>query len=418
MINRTAMSLKPDDVQSMSAFGLHIGQTVQAALGDEYGNIYVKSGSVETGGKQHYGRLYVRIVLGEDGNGNTAYAQAQPALNKAQIPIMHGMRVLVAINPVSGGLQIERLDFDAAVNAGINTHAYNLLDNSNRQLFFRSLRNFRLFPPATAAEDKTIITIEPLVFLFEGVLYNGGKAVSDDIDLASSVPTAGNERLVLIAVRAHDRTVQIIEGATRTISTAKWGLSDLNVLAAQLDDTAIVSGAVRLADARATITEADLQYDVRQLINVPQPRGWPYVISRHIHMLANQQETVRGSQTIEAGGILQLDAGSDFLIEPATDLVPALNAAYVRVVSNYTILVDDGTIGVDASGGAVTVTLPPVTNIVAGKSYRVTRLNSGGNNVTITGIGGQTINGATTEIMTAQWTSHIYVSTSSGWIIG
>lgn len=416
MINRTAMSLPPNATKSMSAFGLHIGQTVQAALGDEYGNIYVKADSVQVGGKQHYGQLYVRIITGEDGNGNTAYAQAQPALNKAQIPTMYGMRVLVALNPVSGGLQIVSLDYDAAVNAGINTNAYNLLDSSNRQLFFRSLRNFRLFSPATANEDKTIITIEPLVFLYEGVLYNGGKAVSDDIDLASSVPTAGNERLVLIAVRAHDRTVQTIESATRTISTAKYALSDLNVLAAQLDDTAMVSGAVRLADARATITESDLQYDVRQLVNVPRPRGWPYVISRHIHMLANQQETVRGSQTIEAGGILELDAGSDFLINPETDLVPALNAAYERVTATYSILIDDGTIGADASGGSFTVTLPSAIGL-AGREYRVKKLSSGGT-VTVATSSSQTIDGSSTAPLTTQWTAVGFISTGSNWIIG
>lgn len=70
----------------------------------------------------------------------------------------------------------------------------------------------------------------------------------------------------------------------------------------------------------------------------------------------------------------------------------------------------------DATGGAVTVTLPTAASIT-GKVYTVKRINSGSNNVTLATTGGQTIDGATTQVMTIQYTSLDVISDGSNWEI-
>ena len=417
-INRTAKSLRVRDIQQMQEFGLHTRGTVAAILGDINGNIYVSPNANSANSTYHYGKYWIRVRAHIDGDGFTGFSQAVPAINQSlTLPTLAGLPLRAAIDPTNGEWVIKDIDFKR-VNAGaFNTNALNLGDPANRQIWIRNIRDGKVFVPGTAADSsETRITIEPFLFKFDGALYNGNKTLTDNVDLASNIPTAGNERLTLVALRANDRTVQTIDSATRSISGAKYAVSDVNTLVQQLDDYALPLAVLRLSDAQAVIREKALEVDVRQMINVPRPRGWPYRITHHTHLLANQQQTVRGSQTIEAGGVLQLDAGSDFLIEPATDLVPALNAAYVEVTSNYSILVDDGTIGADASGGSFTITLPTAVD-KAGREYRVKKLSSGGT-VTVATSSSQTIDGSTTAPITTQWTSLVFVSTGSNWIIG
>lgn len=86
------------------------------------------------------------------------------------------------------------------------------------------------------------------------------------------------------------------------------------------------------------------------------------------------------------------------------------------VSSSYVITSTDAVVLADATGGAVTVTLPTAASIT-GKVYTVKRINSGSNNVTLATTGGQTIDGATTQVMTIQYTSLDVISDGSNWEI-
>ena len=95
---------------------------------------------------------------------------------------------------------------------------------------------------------------------------------------------------------------------------------------------------------------------------------------------------------------------------------PAAAAAYIEVTTTYSVLVGDGTIGADASSGSFTITLPSAIGL-AGREYRVKKLSSGGT-VTVATSSSQTIDGSATAPITTQWTSLVFVSTGSNWIIG
>ncbi len=318
-INRTAKPLRVRDIQQMQEFGLHTRGTVAAILGDLNGNIYVSPNANSANSTYHYGKYWIRVRAHIDGEGFTGFSQAVPAINQSlTLPTLAGLPLRVAIDPTNGEWVIKDIDFKR-VNAGaFNTNALNQGDPANRQIWIRNIRDGKVFVPGTAADSsETRITIEPFLFAFDGALYNGNKTLTDNIDLTSHIPTAGNERLILVAMRANDRTIQIIVGSTRTITGLKYAVSDVNALVQQLDDYAMPIAVLRLADAQAVIREKALEVDLRQMINVPHPRGWPWNITSHTHLLANHQQRVWKRQRIEPGGILRLDADSEYRIEAA-----------------------------------------------------------------------------------------------------
>lgn len=92
-------------------------------------------------------------------------------------------------------------------------------------------------------------------------------------------------------------------------------------------------------------------------------------------------------------------------------------AAYpvVEVAANYQATVLDDTILVDATTGPVTVTL--ISAAWTPNSYTVKKIDSSANVVTVATTGGQTIDGATTKTLTAQWQAlkAIPARVSSNW---
>ena len=75
----------------------------------------------------------------------------------------------------------------------------------------------------------------------------------------------------------------------------------------------------------------------------------------------------------------------------------------VRAVTTATTVIDsDGLILVDATGGGVTVTLPPVVG-VAGRRFTLKKTDASGNAATFDGDGTETIDGATTKSTTTRY---------------
>ena len=83
--------------------------------------------------------------------------------------------------------------------------------------------------------------------------------------------------------------------------------------------------------------------------------------------------------------------------------------------SAYTVTVNDHVILGDASGGAITITLPPAAT---GKFiFHIKKIDATGNAVTIDGDGSETIDGATTQTITTQYNSIMLVSDLTEWWI-
>ena len=76
--------------------------------------------------------------------------------------------------------------------------------------------------------------------------------------------------------------------------------------------------------------------------------------------------------------------------------------AIVRKTTDYTTALDDSTIEFDATSGPLTNTLFPCLNN-AGKIIVVKKIDSSANAVTVDGNASETIDGAATTVLTAQW---------------
>lgn len=88
----------------------------------------------------------------------------------------------------------------------------------------------------------------------------------------------------------------------------------------------------------------------------------------------------------------------------------------VTKTAAYTLTtVDDIVLG-NATGGAFSVTLPTAVGI-SGREYVVKRINSGANSVTVGTTGGQTIDGAATKVLNAQYLSARMVSDGTNWLL-
>ncbi len=86
----------------------------------------------------------------------------------------------------------------------------------------------------------------------------------------------------------------------------------------------------------------------------------------------------------------------------------------VSKTANYTPLSTDAYIECDASGGAFTITLPPVAGN-PGLALDIMKTDSSANAVTVDGDGSDLIDGATTAVIVSENESIVVVSNGTSW---
>lgn len=93
-------------------------------------------------------------------------------------------------------------------------------------------------------------------------------------------------------------------------------------------------------------------------------------------------------------------------------------ALFARTITAATTLnpYTDSVLLVDASGGAVTVTLPPAAGADA-RPYYIKKIDSSANAVTIDGDGAETIDGAATQSTITQYQVYCVLSDGSAWYL-
>lgn len=86
---------------------------------------------------------------------------------------------------------------------------------------------------------------------------------------------------------------------------------------------------------------------------------------------------------------------------------------YKKVTTAYT-LVDETVVLADATGAAFAVLLPPSNTETINRDCHFKRLNAGGNAVTVTASGTDTIDGAATNVLGAQYANIHIISDGAG----
>jgi hypothetical protein len=94
----------------------------------------------------------------------------------------------------------------------------------------------------------------------------------------------------------------------------------------------------------------------------------------------------------------------------------ATRGTYRSVTATGNVVSGDYLIIADATAGAITMTLPPAA-LVPGRIYAFKRINSGANAVVVDPSGAETIDGAATYTLSAQWNSVTIMSNGTAWFI-
>ena len=94
----------------------------------------------------------------------------------------------------------------------------------------------------------------------------------------------------------------------------------------------------------------------------------------------------------------------------------ATRGAYRSVTTSGNVVSGDYLIIANATGGAITMALPPAA-LVPGRIYVFKRINSGANAVVIDPNASETIDGAATYTLSAQWNSVTIMSNGTAWFI-
>ena len=96
---------------------------------------------------------------------------------------------------------------------------------------------------------------------------------------------------------------------------------------------------------------------------------------------------------------------------------PVHQQAPIAKSANFTIQAGEYQYLVDASAGAVTATLPSAVGL-AGKQYRIRKVDSSANAVTLAAAGSETIAGVASITLTRQYQTRMVDSDGTNWLIG
>ena len=94
----------------------------------------------------------------------------------------------------------------------------------------------------------------------------------------------------------------------------------------------------------------------------------------------------------------------------------ATRGTFRSVTTSGSVVSGDYLILADATAGAITMTLPPAA-VVPNRIYVFKRINAGANAVIIDGYAAETIDGAATQTLAAQWNSLIIMTNGVAWFI-
>lgn len=121
------------------------------------------------------------------------------------------------------------------------------------------------------------------------------------------------------------------------------------------------------------------------------------------------------------GSIIRTDSYNlivDILNGVSTGSKTSLVQKYVTKTANYTLTAEDFSVCVDASGGALTMTLPDAGAAgIVGRLFNVHKTDASDNVVTLACYGSQTIDGETTRRLASQFCSFLVMSIGTGWIV-
>lgn len=306
-INRTSNPIPQALGATLARYSEQTRQEFSAVLGNGLDEIGV-SPNPDNNGNGSWGYYWIRLATGNDNGGATQYGEPQKAnIDKLiHIPETQGLPIRVYKSGKNGEWVISSVDNRVLVAANVNPSGFNLYRILN-SLWARMLRDGRVFSPNKTNSGGTRYTVESYVGVWDGdrLFHEHGRGLSAALDLFAHVPTAGNERLVLIAYLPYEDDYQAVSGASRTITAENFDLNYINAMAIQLYDYAMPKGCFRLQNAQTTITVEDFRIDLRQWFMATRPHGFPMTVSAPRTIISGYQQVIYNGLTVDS--ILKID---------------------------------------------------------------------------------------------------------------
>ena len=195
--------------------------------------------------------------------------------------------------------------------------------------------------------------------------------------------------------------------ANKPVSTAQQTALNLKANLASPTFTGTVSG---ITKAMVSLGSVDNTADANKPVSTAQQTA--------LNLKANlASPTFTGNVTMPGTGIW--NSSGNVGIGTGTpnstlNIFGSLATTISTKTANYTLTSSDNIINVNASGGAITITLPTAGEIT-GRIYTIGKIDSSANRVTIATISGQTIAGTTSRIISMQYRYITVISDGSNW---
>jgi hypothetical protein len=235
-----------------------------------------------------------------------------------------------------------------------------------------------------------------------------------------SVPTVNNRSIgVMIQIDAENGALEYKQSNTfnASISLQK---AFINSLLPTPDTGRFLVGYVKLTKGASEITAGDI-WNTPQFFTSGSASsgglGYENPIASAITLTTGRQLLMKAPVTINAGASLTVEASSTvFILPDDIDQSKSANKSTQSVSANYSITTSDNVVKVDASSGAITVTLPSAVGI-NGQQFNIKAMDISGGNVTVATTSSQTIDGGTTATLTTQYENITVHSDGANWVI-
>jgi hypothetical protein len=275
---------------------------VRRALRPESRIAYVGNnlGQVAVPGKPGY--VYVRYPAGSDAAGTMVLSPAAAVRSSvgAAYPPRPGARVLVG-KDYEGRDAILSADFTGLIESGINPIVTNPLMPEMRYTSNDNYTPLMAQPvsnPLNTAPKVTVYSWFADVGLDEVVYVPGTDTASSKIDLTSFVPTAGQQRYVVVWLDAIDRTFRVTGSVAQAI-TVDLTLDDINECFVGRPPDGVPIKAFKLVGGKA-LAQEPAHLDLRTLVNVPQLLGYDNPVVVESRLNAGKHEVVKGPYSVKS----------------------------------------------------------------------------------------------------------------------
>lgn len=267
-------------------------------------------GQVAVPGKSGY--VYVRYPAGADSAGNMVLSPAaavRSSVGAAYLP-RAGARVLVG-KDYEGQDAVLGADFTGLIEAGVNPLVTNPLMPEMRYI---SNDNYT---PLMAQPVTNPLNTLPKVTVYswfadvgdDAVVYvPGTDAAASKVDLSSWMPSAGQQRYVVVWLDVIDRVLSVTGSVAQALAD-DLTIDDINECFAGRPPDAVPIKAFKLVGGRLLQQDA-AHVDLRTLINVPQLAGYPNPVVVRSRLSEGRHMVVKGpygvKTTLGVRGVLHV----------------------------------------------------------------------------------------------------------------